>query len=87
MCQQMMPGGDLAKLIDQVAKSSAALEKETNPTALKQKLAEHDKLVKSLQTKFQEHAQMMQKIMAGGGTGGCMGNMENKGNMSPGMKM
>lgn len=85
-CQPMLPGGELVKLVDQVAKSSAALAKETDPTVLKKKVAEHDTLVKSLQTKFQEHSQMMQKMMAGGGCcgAGCSGTM---GKMPPGMKM
>ena len=54
-----MPGGmpqhqEMTKLMDQVAKSAAALEKETNPTALKKKVAEHAALVKQLQTQFQQ---------------------------------
>ncbi len=45
---------EIAKLMDQVVQSAAALEKETNPTALKKKLAEHNALVKSLQAKIQQ---------------------------------
>ncbi|MBI2817893.1 MAG: hypothetical protein HYX72_13240 [Acidobacteria bacterium] len=46
----------MAKLMDQVNKSAAALEKESNPAALKKKVAEHAAIVKQLDTKFQQCA-------------------------------
>ena len=68
MCQQMAGGTmpqheQMGKLIDQLAKSAAALEKETNPTALKKMLAEHASLVRALRTKFDQNSQMMQQMM------------------------
>lgn len=82
MCQPMMPGGEIAKLSDRVAASSAALEKETDPTVLKKKLAEHAKLTKSLQAKIKEHGDMMKKMMGDEGGTCPMMNMGGMGNMS-----
>jgi len=85
-CQTMMPGGELSNLVDRIGKSSAALAKETDSTALKKELAENNTLVKSFQAKFQEHVQMMQTMMAGGG---CCGAGCTAGNAptSPGQRM
>lgn len=47
---------EMMKLMTQVTQSAAALEKETNPTALKKKAAEHAALVKQLEAKFQQCA-------------------------------
>src|SRR5712692_7396201 len=43
----------LAKLVDQLLKSFAAIEAEKDPAPLQQKLAEHGSLLKELQTKGQ----------------------------------
>lgn len=53
---------EMSKLIDQVSKSAAALEKENDPTALKKKVTEHNALVKKLQAKFHSMDQMMQQM-------------------------
>jgi hypothetical protein len=72
MCPQMGTGmmaqhDEMAKLIDQVSESAAALEKEKDPAVLKKKVAEHAALVKKLQAKFQEHSRMMQQMGPGAG--------------------
>jgi hypothetical protein len=46
----------MTELMDQVSKSAAALEKESNPTALRKKVAGHAALVKQLDTQFQQCA-------------------------------
>jgi hypothetical protein len=46
----------MTKLMDQVSKSAAALEKESDSTVLKKKVAEHAALVKKLDTQFQQCA-------------------------------
>ena len=58
---------EMAKLIDQVSKSAAALEKENDPTALKKKVAEHNALVKKLDAKFHSMDQMMKQMGPMGG--------------------
>lgn len=58
---------EMAKLIDQVSKSAAALEKENDPSALKKKVAEHNALVKKLQAKFRSMDQMMKQMEPMGG--------------------
>src|SRR5215831_15970140 len=42
----------MVKLMDEVSQSAAALEKESNPTALKKKVTEHAALVKKLDAQF-----------------------------------
>ena len=58
---------EMSRLIDQVSKSAAALEKENDPTALKKKVTEHNALVKKLQAKFHAMDQMMQQMGPMGG--------------------
>jgi len=58
---------EMAKLIDQVSKSAAALEKENDTAALKKKVTEHNVLVKKLQAKFHSMDQMMQQMGPMGG--------------------
>lgn len=62
---------EMSRLIDQVASSAAALEKETNLTALKQKVTEHAALVKQLRDLFQQNTQRMRQ--AGPAWSGCPG--------------
>jgi len=69
MCQQMMSGTmmgqqqETTKLLNELLESSAVLEKESDPTVLKNKLAEQRAVLEQLQTKFQQHSEMMQKMM------------------------
>jgi hypothetical protein len=71
MCQQMMSGGmmaqhqETANLVSQLTDSFKALEKETDPAVLRTMLAKHGALLRQLQTKFQQHSKMMQKMMEG----------------------
>jgi hypothetical protein len=58
---------EMAKLIDQVSKSAAALEKENDPAALKKKVTEHNALVKKLDAKFHSMDQMMKQMEPMGG--------------------
>ena len=77
MTQQNMPmHQDMAKLIDQVEKSAIALQKETNPVALKKKIADHVALVKELQEKFQQCSEHCNQMMQMGP--GSMGDMGKK---------
>ncbi len=74
MCGEMGAGmmpqhEEMGKLIDQVSKSAAALQKEKDPAVLQKKVAEHAALAKSLQTKFQEHSKTMQQMMQKMGPG------------------
>jgi hypothetical protein len=64
----MMDQNETGKLVDQLAQSFAAISTETDPTALKAKLAEHGALLKDLQTKVQAQShrmEMMQHKMGG----------------------
>ena len=75
--QQNMPmHQDVTKLIDQVQKSAIALQKETNPVALKKKIADHVALVKELQQKFQQCSEHCNQMMQMGP--GAMGDMGKK---------
>ncbi|MBZ5676527.1 MAG: hypothetical protein LAP61_20005 [Acidobacteriia bacterium] len=66
MMGQMMPmmamHAEVAKLVDQLVTGLAAIESEKDPAALKEKLAEHGKLLKELQTKLQGQSQMMEHM-------------------------
>lgn len=69
MAGGMMGQADTAKLVDQLAKSFAAMEAETDPAALKAKMAEHGALLKELQAKVAGQSnkmEMMQQKMKGG---------------------
>ncbi len=61
------PGGaqhqQMTKLMDQVSKSAAALQKETNLKALKKKVAEHAALVKQLEAQFEQCATACAGVM------------------------
>ena len=63
-----MKGGMMAahaeagKLADQLVASFAAIENEKDPAALKEKLAEHGKLLKELQSKLHGQSQMMEQM-------------------------
>ena len=63
-----MKGGMMAaraeagKLADQLVTNFAAIENEKDPAALKEKLAEHGRLLKELQAKLQGSAQMMESM-------------------------
>ena len=54
---------ETTKLLNELLESSAVLEKESDPTVLKNKLAEQRAVLEQLQTKFQQHSEMMQKMM------------------------
>ena len=68
MPQVMMPEmmtkmqGETAKLVDQLAKSFAAIETEKDPVVLNNKLAEHGALLKGLQAKLLQQSQMMDQM-------------------------
>ena len=58
----MAEHAEVAKLVDQLAKSFAGIENEKDPAALEARLAEHGKLLKALQAKVQGHEQMMEHM-------------------------
>jgi hypothetical protein len=69
MSQTMTGQSETAKLVDQLMKSFAAIETENDPTALRDKLAEHALLLTKLQTTVQAQSRrmdMMQNMMSGG---------------------
>lgn len=53
---------EMEKLIDYLSHSLAAMELETDPAAMKSKLANHRSLLEQLQTKVQQCSGMMQKM-------------------------
>lgn len=75
MHQMMMGQNDTGKLVEQLLSSLAAIENEKDPVALKEKLAEHESLLKELQAKLQaqfHRMDMMQHMMGGGMMGSEM---------------
>ena len=66
MMGEMMPmmaaHAEAAKMVDQLVNGFAAIENEKDPAALKEKLAEHGKLLKELQAKLQGQSQMMEHM-------------------------
>jgi hypothetical protein len=69
MSQTVTGQSETAKLVDQLIKSFAAIETENDPTALREKLAEHALLLTKLQTTVQAQSHrmdMMQNMMSGG---------------------
>jgi len=80
-CGMMAEHAEAAKLVDQLVNGFAAIESEKDPAALKEKLAEHGKFLKELQTKLQGQSQMMEqmhgKMMGGKMMGGKM-SIEDK---------
>jgi hypothetical protein len=69
MGQMMTTRGEVAKLTDQLVKGFAAIENEKDAKVRNEKLAEHGKLLKELQSKLQAQSQMMehmQGMMMGG---------------------
>jgi hypothetical protein len=62
MPQMMMGQNETSKLVDQLAKSFAAMEAEKDPVALRTKLTEHGALLKELQTKVQAQSHMMEMM-------------------------
>ncbi|HEV2200248.1 MAG TPA: hypothetical protein VGR73_10540 [Bryobacteraceae bacterium] len=68
MPKMMMGQNDTGKLVDQLMTSFAAIQAENDPTALKEKLAEHGSLLKELQTRVQTQSHMMDMMrhMMGG---------------------
>jgi hypothetical protein len=70
MPQVMIGQSEIAKLVDQLTKSFAAIEAEKDRATLKAKLAEHGSLLKELQTKVQAQSHMMEIMqhMMGGTT-------------------
>ena len=62
MGQMMADRAEITKLIEELAKSFAAIESEQDPAALKAKLAEHGKLLKELQAKVQAESKMMEHM-------------------------
>jgi hypothetical protein len=69
MSQMMTGQSETAGLVDQLMKSFAAIETENDPTAVREKLAEHALLLTKLQTMVQAQSRrmdMMQNMMSGG---------------------
>ncbi|MGA2716452.1 MAG: hypothetical protein ABSG41_25435 [Bryobacteraceae bacterium] len=74
MHRMMMGQNEASKLVDQLAKSFAAIEAEKDPAALREKLAEHGKLLKELEStidaqsrRMESHRmEMMHHMMSGG---------------------
>ena len=69
----MCPQQDVQQLTEQILKSFAALENETDPAALQRKLGEHGAYLKLLQSKVQAGCPMM--AMMGSMSGSTMGPM------------
>ena len=81
MPRMMMGQNDTGKLVDRLMTSFAAIQAENDPTALKEKLAEHGSLLKELQTKVQTQSHMMdmmQHMMGGSMMGGTTTGTEPK---------
>lgn len=53
---------EMVELVDQLRKSLDTLESEKEPSAMKQKLAEHRALLDQLQTKMKHGSEMMQQM-------------------------
>ncbi len=70
----MCPHQEVQQLTEQILKSFAALESETDPAALQRRLGEHGALLKQLQSKVQAGYPMMGS-MAGSMQGSTMGPM------------
>jgi hypothetical protein len=69
MGQMMTTRGEIAKLTDQLVNGFAGIENEKDAKVRNEKLAEHGKLLKELQSKLQGQSQMMehmQGMMMGG---------------------
>jgi hypothetical protein len=58
----MAEHAEAAKLADQLVNGFAAIENENDPAALKEKLAEHGRLLKELQGKLKAQSQMMEHM-------------------------
>jgi hypothetical protein len=81
MPKMMMGQTETGKLVDQLVQSFTAIEAEKDPAALKAKFAEHDALLKELQTKVQAQSHMMdmmQHMMGGVMMGGTQTGGEGK---------
>jgi len=82
MMSQMMTGqSETARLVDQLMKSFAAIESENDPTAMREKLAEHGVALTKLQTTVQAQSRrmnMIQNMMSGGMMGAEDKNGEHK---------
>jgi hypothetical protein len=61
-CGMMAEHAEATKLADQLVTGLEAMENEKNPAALKEKLAQHGKLLKELQTKLHAQSQMMEHM-------------------------
>jgi hypothetical protein len=71
MGPMMATNTDAAKLVDQLVNGFAAIENEKDAKVRNEKLAEHGRLLKELQTKLQGQSQMMghmRGMMMGGMT-------------------
>ncbi|MEO8100188.1 MAG: twin-arginine translocation signal domain-containing protein [Acidobacteriota bacterium] len=55
---------ETTKLVDQLAKSFAAIEAEKNPAELQKKIAAHGVVLKELQAVTQGHGKMMDEMKA-----------------------
>jgi len=81
MSQTMTGQNDTSELVDRLMKSFAAIDTENDPTALREKLAEHASLLKKLQTTVQAQSRrmdMMQNMMSRGMMGREGKNGEHK---------
>jgi hypothetical protein len=66
MCQHMMAQQEVSDLIDNAVRTFETARRETDPAALKSKLAEHSALLKELQTKMAQARCPMQQGMGSG---------------------
>ena len=81
MPRMMMGQNEIAKLVDQLMRSFAAVEIEIDPAALRTELAEHGALIKELQAKVQSQSHMMdmmQHMMGGSMMGGAATDLKDK---------
>jgi hypothetical protein len=62
MPQMMTTQREVSTLVNQLLKSFAAIKDEKDPAVLKNKLDEHEALLKELQAKLQTQSEMMEKM-------------------------
>jgi hypothetical protein len=80
MPQMIIEQEEIGKLVNELMKSLAAIQNEKDSAALKKKLAQHDELLRSLQTKVQSQSRMMNMMqhMMSGSMMGRGGSSETK---------
>jgi len=78
MSQAITGQRETSKLVDQLMKSFAAIETENDPTALREKLAEHGLVLTKLQTTVQAQSRRMD-VMQTMMNVGMMGREDKRG--------